>query len=111
MPANTTILYSTNEKDAWFDIDYYIKVHMPLVVEKWGPHGLLEWQVLKFMAPSDGPQPAFSIGAFCTWESLEGAKKAVESPESKVVFDDVVNYSNIKPVHHLTATVEGSWRK
>ena len=30
-----------------FDMDYYMKTHMPLVQEKWGSHGLKNWTVAK----------------------------------------------------------------
>jgi hypothetical protein len=26
-------------------MDYYLSTHMPLVQEKWGPHGLKSWKV------------------------------------------------------------------
>ena len=39
MPCLVTVLYP-NEPDAKFDLDYYNKHHMPLVLEKFGPHGM-----------------------------------------------------------------------
>ncbi|KAL5315242.1 hypothetical protein ACEPPN_017893 [Leptodophora sp. 'Broadleaf-Isolate-01'] len=111
MPANTTIMYADIEGDGWFDIKYYVSTHMPLVEEKWGPYGLLGWQVLKFVTPEGGEKPQYSIMALCTWETVDGAKRAVAALESKVVFDDIVNFSNVKPVHHYTAIVEGMWQK
>lgn len=105
MPANTTILYPKLAGDAWFDLNYYISKHMALVTDTWAPFGLLSWQVLKFVA-DDGQDLEYSIGAFCTWESLEGAKEAISAPQSKIVFEDIVNFSNVKPLH-MMATIEG----
>ncbi|KAH9203965.1 hypothetical protein DL95DRAFT_398898 [Leptodontidium sp. 2 PMI_412] len=111
MPANTTIMYANIDDEGLFDLNYYISTHMALVVEKWVPFGLLGWQVLKFVAPEGAEKPKYSIMALCTWETLEGAAKAIAAPESKVVFEDSVNFSQVKPVHHYTAIVEGSWQK
>lgn len=105
MPANTTILYPKLGGDAWFDLDYYVSKHMALVADKWAPFGLMSWQVLKFVA-DDGHEPEYSIGAFCTWESFEGAKEAISAPASKIIFQDIVNFSSVKPLH-MMATIEG----
>ena len=32
-----TVMYPAGEA---FDTDYYLKTHMPLVRDRWGPHGL-----------------------------------------------------------------------
>lgn len=33
------------EKGTQFNMDYYLKTHMPLVQEKWAEHGLKSWKV------------------------------------------------------------------
>ncbi|KAM5353137.1 hypothetical protein ACJZ2D_016975 [Fusarium nematophilum] len=105
MPANTTILYPKLGGDEWFDLDYYVRKHMALVAEKWAPFGLVSWQVLKFIG-DDGHDAEYSIGAFCNWESLEGAKEAIRAEESKIIFEDIINFSSVKPLH-MMATIEG----
>jgi uncharacterized protein (TIGR02118 family) len=104
-------MYANIDGEGWFDLNYYISTHMPLVVEVWGPYGLLGWQVLKFVASEGAERPQYSIMALCTWETLDGAKRAIAAPESNVVFEDSVNFSKLKPVHHYTALVEGSWQR
>lgn len=46
MSVIVTVIYPKTETST-FDLDYYMKTHMPLVQEKWGAHGLKNWTVTK----------------------------------------------------------------
>ncbi|KAJ4516872.1 hypothetical protein HRR75_003532 [Exophiala dermatitidis] len=96
MPANATVLYPA-EADATFDMSYYLKTHMPLVSEKWGPYGLKDWKVVQFAAAPDGSKP-YSVAALLTWDSVESIHKALNSEEAKIVLGDVQNFSNKGPL-------------
>ncbi|KIV97077.1 hypothetical protein PV10_00872 [Exophiala mesophila] len=104
MSANATVLYPA-EGDSTFDLDYYLKTHMPLVAEKWGPYGLKNWTVVKFNPGPDGSQ-TYTYGAILTWDSAESIGKAVSSESAKVVMGDVVNFSNKAPIF-LTGGIVG----
>lgn len=55
MPIEVTVLYP-NVSDATFNLDYYLKTHMPLVVKEFGPHGLKGWKVAKSVpTPTTSP--------------------------------------------------------
>ncbi|OAP56282.1 hypothetical protein AYL99_09461 [Fonsecaea erecta] len=96
MPVNATVLYPA-EADATFDLNYYLKTHMPLVSENWGQYGLKGWQVIQFQPAPDGAKP-YSIGALLTWDDADGLKKALASKEAATVFGDVPNFSNKSPL-------------
>lgn len=40
--SSVTVLYPA-ASDAQFDMDYYMKTHMPLVMENWKGYGLESW--------------------------------------------------------------------
>ncbi|KAM0713207.1 hypothetical protein Q7P35_000659 [Cladosporium inversicolor] len=89
MPATTTVLY---EKGTDFNMDYYLKTHMPLVQEKWGSYGLKSWKVIQF-----GDDSPYAVQATIEWGSLDDFKKAAGSASTKDVMDDVKNFSNTSP--------------
>jgi uncharacterized protein (TIGR02118 family) len=103
MPANATVLYPP---DATFNLDYYLKSHMPLVSAKWTAFGLQDWKVVQFEAGPDGSKP-YSIAAVLTWDSLDSVPKALASDEGKGILDDVANFSDKGPIF-LVGNVVGA---
>jgi uncharacterized protein (TIGR02118 family) len=97
MPFHATVLYP-NDEDATFDKDYYLKTHMPLVMEKFGKHGLKKWEVLWYHPGPDGAKPQYSVGATLIFDSGEDLVKALSSEDAGPVFGDVKNFSNKGPV-------------
>ncbi|CAD6443665.1 cfd7a58a-c3a2-48dc-86e4-286ec6c79c84 [Sclerotinia trifoliorum] len=85
-----TVIYPKTETST-FDLDYYMKTHIPLVQEKWGPHGLKNWTVTK-LDESTG----YSMQALLWFESKEAwANGAVEAP---AIMSDVPNFSSVQPL-------------
>ncbi|KAJ4316993.1 hypothetical protein N0V84_007588 [Fusarium piperis] len=76
-----------------FDHDYYLKTHMPLVVESWGPLGLLSWEILNF--PADAP---YQVQATLKWKSVADFEAAAASPAAEKVFGDIKNFTSAQPV-------------
>ncbi|RYP00275.1 hypothetical protein DL766_008729 [Monosporascus sp. MC13-8B] len=72
-----------------FNMEYYIKTHMPLVQKIWGPLGLKSWTV-----STVNPESGFHVQAFLVWDSLEAFEKA---PIDEI-FADVKNFTNVTPV-------------
>jgi len=91
--ATVNVIYPPIGSGNKFDMDYYRKFHMPMVQSKWGPHGLRSWQVVQF-----GPDAAYSVQAILDFESLAAFQAASASPEAKDVFDDISNYTDLKPL-------------
>ncbi|KAF2225869.1 hypothetical protein BDZ85DRAFT_72489 [Elsinoe ampelina] len=99
MPAEISVLYPQGAK---FNLDYYLKTHMPLVYETWSPLGLKSWKVAEF--PDDQP---FKIQATLVWEELSAFQSAAGGPTAKTVLDDIPNFSDKQPTF-LTGTVVGT---
>jgi len=97
MPFHATVLYP-QEDDAKFDMDYYLKKHMPLVMEKFKSHGLKRWEVLEYKPGPDGAAPKFSVGATLIFDSPDQMAAAITSEDAKPVFGDIENFSNKAPV-------------
>ena len=57
MAATVTVLYP-NHADATFDMDYYLARHMPMVMERFGAHGMTGWRVTTFEGPPSAPPSA-----------------------------------------------------
>ncbi|KAL7947078.1 hypothetical protein V8C42DRAFT_300990 [Trichoderma barbatum] len=103
MASNATVYYNQPGEGEYFDMDYYINTHMPIVVKQWTPLGLKSWQVIQF-----GPDAPYFGGALLTWDKPEDAANILTAEESKLVFDDVPNFTNLKPIL-LTSSIKGSW--
>merc|ERR1712070_1259398 len=90
MSATTTVIY---EKGTDFKMDYYLKTHMPLVQEKWGPSGLKSWKVLKF-----GDDAPYAVQATLEWGSMSDFQKATQDEAAMdAIMGDVSNFSNTTP--------------
>ena len=92
-----TVLYP-NESDATFNLDYYIKSHMPMVQEQFGPYGFEGYQVLKLVGTPDPSQPSpYTIQATLNFKSQQDFEEALKNTAEKVL-GDVPNFSNKGPV-------------
>ncbi|CAN8101943.1 unnamed protein product [Discula destructiva] len=92
-PATVTVLYPAKEGYT-FDMDYYLKKHMPLVTERWGPAGLSQWFVTDLRHTA---QP-YTVQATLIWDTgLEGFQKGV-SEHGATVMGDVPNFSSEQPI-------------
>ena len=96
MAVIVNVLYPVESK---FDIYYYLKTHLPLVLEKWGPFGLKSYEVVSFTnglhgLDLDSTKTPYGTVAILHWDNAEGMAKGVKSePESKI-FADVPNFSD-----------------
>ncbi|TQN70027.1 hypothetical protein CSHISOI_05455 [Colletotrichum shisoi] len=93
MTATLTVLYP-NVAGAEYDFDYYIKSHMPLAAAKWKPSGCLSWTVAKYRPGPDGAPPRYAFAGLIRFSSLEAIHKALASPATLELMEDVPNYSN-----------------
>ena len=91
-----------NSPGSKFDVDYYIKTHMPLVVKLVGPD-LKGWGVDKGV-DANGP---YSCTGWLLFESLDAIKKSFE-PVAPQLRADVPNYTDTKPTVQVAEVMAGT---
>lgn len=91
MAAALMVSYAAGE-GATFDRAYYVDTHMPLVKDKWGPHGLTGAQA--YFPEGDSGTLAVAI---LTFRDAAARDAALGSPEAGPVFGDVPNFTNVQP--------------
>lgn len=94
MAIQVTVLYPEGD----FNVDYYLKTHMPLVDENWSKYGLQGWEVIQFVKGADGAKPLYQIQATLRWKSKEDFGAAMAGAEAKTVLGDIPNFTNTQPV-------------
>lgn len=98
MTSTASVLYP-RQADAKFDMDYYLKTHMPLVEKHWKPLGLEKWQVVDFEATdAAGDASPYVVGCYLTWTSKASQEAAAPSPGTAEIMGDIPNFTNIKPI-------------
>ena len=85
------------DKSTPFDRNYWIDKHMPLVRETWEPHG---------MVSAGGFFPSGDGGGFiaicpCVFRNEAAVHAALAAPETKVVMDDIKNFTSVQPDHNV----------
>ena len=88
-------MYVTYAGDAGtrFDRGHWIGVHLPLVRECWGPHGLVS--VSGFFPKGDGG--GLIAVAPCVFRDEAAMEAALASHETKRVMADVKNVTDVSP--------------
>jgi uncharacterized protein (TIGR02118 family) len=79
-----------------FDLDYYMKTHVPMVGRLMGPAGLKSAQVLQGTGTPDGKQAGFHIMALLEFESAAAFKAAADA-HGTAIFGDIPNFTDVKP--------------
>lgn len=77
--------------DNWFNQDYYIHSHIPLVKKLFIPQGMIKCEVDSGLAGMNGTPPYFAI-TLMTFENIEQLQSAMAN-HSKVLMEDVPNYT------------------
>lgn len=94
MPIEITVLYPA---DADFNMDYYLSSHMPMVFDKFGPHGMTGYRVLKLTGTASGDAAPYSVQATLMFRNQEGFQSALQA-EAGPVLGDIPNFSDKEPV-------------
>ncbi len=91
-----SVLYP-NEAGAKFDMNYYLKSHIPMVQKKLGSalKGVVVEQGLGGGAP--GTQAAYSTICHLRFDSVESFQGAF-GPHAAAIQGDIPNYSSVQPV-------------
>jgi uncharacterized protein (TIGR02118 family) len=98
--VRVTFLYP-NKPGSRFDADYYVNVHMPLVIKRLGQAlRAVSAEIGISSAMPDQPPPNSAIAAF-TFDSVEAFTEAV-MPHFAELQADIPNYTNIEPVVQIS---------
>lgn len=91
-----SVLYP-NEAGAKFDMNYYLKSHIPMVQKKLGSalKSVVVEQGLGGAAP--GTQAAYSTLCHLRFDSVEAFQGAF-GPHAAAIQGDIPNYSSVQPV-------------
>ncbi len=81
---------------ARFDLDYYMKTHVPLVQARCEGRGLVGAQVLKGTAGADGGTPAYQLIALLTFASLPEFQAAMQQHGAEIM-GDVPKFTDAQP--------------
>ncbi len=91
-----SVLYPA-EDGGRFDMDYYLRVHMPMVRDKLGAacKSMAVEQGLSGMMP--GTPPTYCVLAHLVFESVEKFQSAF-APHAQAIMADIPNYTSLQPV-------------
>lgn len=87
--------------DTTFDLDYYLKTHIPMVQSRWREFGLSNVQVLKGTAAGDGGQPAYQAIALLSFGSLGNYQTAAKA-HGKEIRADIPKFTNTQPLVQIS---------
>ena len=89
---------------ARFDLDYYMKSHIPMVQARCGSLGLSAVQVLKGAAGADGgaaPYPMIALLSFASLEAFQGAM----GQHGAEILGDVPKFTDAQPAIQINTPV------
>ena len=93
-----SILYP-HSPDATFDMEYYLRTHMPMSLERLRTHpGFIALSVERGVeTPQSGAPPAYVAMCHYTFTSIQDFLDAF-APHAGVLQADIANYTTIAPV-------------
>ena len=98
-----TTMYVTYPGDAAtrFDRDYYVRYHVPLVMECWGPLGLASCAAFW---PADDGAGTIAI-AECRFRDDASMRAALASPDTPRVMADVARFTDSQPAQSVAGPI------
>lgn len=107
MAITITVLYP-NTRGSRFDLDYYLKTHIPLVETSWSGKGLTSTKLLKGAATPDPKTPApFQVIAIFGFESLAAFQSAAKQTAAAVM-GDIPNFTDVTPIIQINEDLEAA---
>lgn len=90
-----SVMYQVGPKQK-FDLDYYMKSHIPMVSSLWKSAGLKGVQVLKGIGSPSGDPAMYHVIAMLDFELVDAFGKAAAA-NGKEVFADIPNFTDTQP--------------
>lgn len=93
-----SILYP-NKPDSFFNLDYYIKIHMPMSINLLSQHDGFKGVTVEHVLDTniDGVQSAYIAMCHFSFVSISDFLAAF-SPNAEILQRDMANYTNIEPI-------------
>jgi uncharacterized protein (TIGR02118 family) len=87
-----------------FDLDYYLKTHMPLVQSRWGSMGLKHYTVLRGTGGPGGEPRNYQIVAVLNFER-EGQFQEAAAQHGAEIMGDIPNFTDAQPTIQIYEAV------
>ncbi len=98
-----TVMYPATD-GVRFDMDYYLKTHVPMVDARWRSCGLQDVKVLHGVGAPGGGAATYSVIALLTFGSAQEFQRAVEQ-HGKEILGDIANFTDIQPIIQINDVI------
>lgn len=100
-----TVLYP-NTEGSYFDMNYYLTTHIPLVKNRLTPLGLLRVDLEEGLSgAAPGTLPPYRLIGSLSFDSIESLQKAMATHGEELIAD-IANYTNIQAQMMISQVVE-----
>ena len=91
-----------------FDLDYYLKTHMPMQLKAHAPHGMRSYHVI-----TPNKESGFAIQTIEYWDNIERLKSAMEDSVGKGSMahleQDIKKYTDITNAFAIMGEIQGAY--
>ena len=99
-----TVLYP-NTEGGWFNMDYFLKKHVPLVKERIASVGASVELEEGLAGAEPDTSSAFCVIASTNYKSMEDLQKVV-AMHGKELLADIANFTNIQAIRQISRIIE-----
>lgn len=100
--ATISIVFPSSDS-ASFNYEYAEKVHLPLVLDRWGQSGLEKAELFRGLANVDGSAPPFLAIGLLRFSSLSHLQTAMAGEHAAEIAADIAKFTNVKPLLQVNA--------
>jgi uncharacterized protein (TIGR02118 family) len=85
-------------KDGYFDHDYYVNRHAPVVHSLLDPLGLVGFEVSRGLESMEGDEAPYTCVVTATFESREAMDKGFSGERRERLLNDIPNFTDVAPI-------------
>ena len=100
--ATISIFFPSSGR-ASFDYEYAQKVHLPLVLDRWGQSGLERAELFRGVSSADGSAPAFLAMGLLRFTSSNALRAAMTGEHAAEIGADIARFTNVKPILQINS--------
>jgi len=94
-------VFYPHKEGSKFDMDYYMKSHIPMVQEKLGA-ALRGASIVKGLGgPEPGSSPIYTVMIHMQFDSVEAFQGAF-GPHAETIMADIPNYTDVEPAFQIS---------